>query len=341
MEEEKKSVGAEMVPAERRVITAQQIEDAGLLMPLVDPAALRAAFAERQRVLTSILDPNRDFVYSVRYFDRENKQRTYSCGTLDEAKKQAKHLTGEERNYSAHPKKSGVLKLAHALGIESRMVSVEGLPKDPRATWSSCRYLATHKRTNRQEEGQGYCDKTEKGGGMHNHAIISMADTRAYCKAVLRCAGYDNVGADEIDLDDSVLDVRIETDMPERRERPALAETHIPTTLTDAMTAPAATAPVTTPAPVAAPASTPAPVEQPTPASTPLPASPPPDGPGKGDVITNAMAAKLSKLMIEKCGSKEKAREWLQRNAGVERSIYVRQDQVGELEKKLEAMEVG
>jgi hypothetical protein len=327
---DEKDTGTALVPVTGRVVTTQQIEDAGLLMPLADPAALRAAFAERQRVLTSILDPDRDFVYSVRYHDREGNQRQLMVHTLAEANKQAAHLGG---TWSAHPRKSGVLKLAHALGIESRQVEVTGLPKDQRATYSSCRYIATHKRTGRQEEGQGYCDATERGGKQKVHAIISMADTRAYCHAVLRCAGYDNVGAEELELDDGAGGVTIQNVMPGERDRPALSSQASPRSIVDAM---AVTAPPVATEPVAA-ATVPAPPA--TAAKEPLPPEPPPEGLGKGDVITNAMAGELSQKLLAKLGSKDKARAWLKEHAGVERSIYVREDQIGSLTKALDALE--
>jgi len=329
------NVGAD-APAANRIVSTQQIEDAGMMMPLADPAALRAAFAERQRVLTSILDPNRDFVYSVKYVDRENKQRQLMVNTLKEAQEKSAFLEG---HYTAHPKKSGVLKLAHALGIESRMVETTGLPKDTRANYSSCRYIATHKRTGRQEEGQGYCDKTERVN-MQNHAIISMADTRAYCHAVLRCAGYDNVGAESMEgLDDADgAVVVIQNTMPQVRERPALSSQSSPRSLVDELKQAA-------PAPQGEPV---AKTERTAPAAA-APQSPPPDEAttpsadaaiaGKGDVITNAMAAELSQLLLAKLGSKEKAREWLKDKAGVERSVHVRDDQLGSLKSMLNALE--
>lgn len=351
------NVDTELVPAASRAVTTQQMEDAGLMMPLVDPAALRAAFAERQRVLTSILDPERDFLYSIKYYDPRdgNRQRTMLTTSLKDAQAKVAHL-GLGASYSAHPKKSGVLKLAHALGIESRRIDVAGLPADPRVNYSVCRYMATHKRTGRQEEGQGYCDKSEKGGSMNNHAIISMADTRAYCHAVLRCAGYDNVGAEEIELVDVEPMVVITNEPPpvRERERPALVETTSPTVLdvslastparetvaarpaaTPAQAPTAATAPVTKPEPepsasgAASETSGAAPTD-PAPAMAPV---------GPADVITNAMAGELSKLLMAKLGSKPQAQKWLMDNAGVERSVHVREDQIGDLTKKLNAME--
>jgi hypothetical protein len=347
-----KNAGTEVVPAVGRIVTTQQIEDAGLLMPLADPAALRAAFAERQRVLTSILDPDRDFLYSVKYRDRDGNERSTLVNTLTEAKRQIEHL-GNGAKYDAHPKKSGCLKLAHALGIESVMVETTGLPKDPRANWSSCRYIATHKRTGRREEGQGYCSSDERPNQkMKAHAIISMADTRAYCHAVLRCAGYDNVGAEEMELlaaGEQDVAVTIQNVIPVERERPALATQSAPrTTIMEEMNRTAPTQAAPTPiaassqaapqaaAPAAAQASAPAPTPTP---KEPLPAAPHPEGPGKGDVITNAMAAELSAKLLAKLGSKEKARAWLKDAAGVERSIHVREDQIGSLTKMLDALE--
>jgi hypothetical protein len=340
---DEKSVGAELVPAVGRVVTTQQIEDAGLMMPIADPAALRAAFAERQRVLTSILDPDRDFLYSVKYKDRDGNDRSVFTNTLAEAKAQVAHL-GVGARYDAHPKKSGCLKLAHALGIESRMVETTGLPKDPRANYSSCRYIATHKRTGRQEEGQGYCDSSERAK-MKAHAIISMADTRAYCHAVLRCAGYDNVGAEEMELlaIGDPMEVTIQNNMPVERERPALATQAAPRTIVDEMkvSAPAATPVTVTSQGTAEGPGVRVPMGAAPAASVPepLPPAPPPEGPGKGDVITNAMAAELSALLLAKLGSRDKARAWLKDNAGVERSIHIREDQIGSVTKKLEALE--
>lgn len=330
MSENEKNAGTDLVPAAGRTITTQQIEDAGFMMPVADPGTIRAAFAERQRVLTSILDPERDFLYSVRYADREGKERTKLYNSLTEAKDSAAHLGA--KGYSAHPKKSGVLKLAHALGIESKKSEVSGLPHDPKATFSFCTYIATHKRTGRSEEGQGYCDKTEKDKA---HAIISMADTRAYCHAVLRCAGYDNVGAEEIELLYNEPMVIIENVLPHHRERPAsLAEnTQTAPVIETAPVREVATAPVRPAAPVTAPARPAAPN------STAVSGPPPqPDAPHGDAVITNSMAGDLSKLLLEKFGSKEKARAWLVTNAGVERSIHVREKQIGLLTSTLTAL---
>ena len=51
------------------------------------------------------------------------------------------------------------------------------------------------------------------------------------------------------------------------------------------------------------------------------------------------MAAELSVLLLAKLGSRDKARAWLKDNAGVERSIHIREDQIGSITKKLEALE--
>jgi len=337
MSEEKDVSTTQVVAPTSRIVTTQQMEDAGIIMPLADPAVIRAANAERQRVLTSILDPDRDFLYSVKYVDRDGKQRQTMVSTRKEADDQAKHVGGV---WSAHPKKSGVLKLAHALGIESKKVETTGLPKDPRATYSSCTYIATHKRTGRQEEGQGYCDKTEKAG-MQNHAIISMADTRAYCHAVLRCAGYDNVGAESM-VTDGIDDdfITIHNTIPVERARPALASMAAPRTINDELAATAPPAAEAVPAvatPAAATASTTASAPASQPASQPSsPASSPASTEG---LITNAQAAELSQLLLAKLGSKDKARGWLMENANVERSLHVREDQIGKLKSMLNALE--
>lgn len=303
------------VDVEHKSVNVQDLERMGIMMPMADPAALRAAFAYKMRILTSILDPDRDMIYSIRYYDSGGKQKQIIANSLREAKEKAKHLNG---SWSAHPKKSGVMKLAHALGIETRLVERTGLPTEPNARFSSCRYVATHKRTGFSAEGQGYCDAQERD---KNHAIISMADTRAYCHAVLRCAGYDQVGAEALDLDnpDDNESVTIQPARPENM--PALPES------TGQPSGTVVSAPSTSARPKEVAAATETP-----------PTSAAPQG--RGDVITNAMAAQLSAKLLAKLGSKPKAKDWLVANAGVERTIYVREDQFNKLDSMLDSMEV-
>lgn len=308
--------GTNIVPVEMdgSIVTDQEIEASGLMMPRVAPAVLREAFAYRQKVLTSVLDPNRDFIYSIRYF-ADGKQKQMTAGTLDEAKKHASFLNG---TWSAHPKKSGVLKIAHALGIQCRLVERTGLPLDQRANFSFCTYQAVHSRTGHTAEGQGYCDKTERD---KVHALVSMADTRAYCHAVLRCAGYDQVGAESLDVGDGDEAVTIQHQAPPKALVPETAPKPL-----DLREPPPKTQ--------AAPAVTESPKAS---AETPAPA-PTPSASGSG-VITNAMAALLSKKMLDKLGSREKCREWLMTNFGYERSVHVPEDKYQQVVAKIDAVE--
>ena len=153
----------------------------------------------------------------------------------------------------------------------------------------------------------------------------------------------------DIDLIDGV--VTIHNSLPAERERPVLAAESTARPVTVVSAAPErAVVPAVVPAavPVAAsvaavqsaPKATPvatAPVAT-APVATPV-SEPSPVSDGKGEVITNAMAAELSALLLAKLGSRDRASAWLRENAGVERSIYVKEDQIGSLTKKLEAME--
>jgi hypothetical protein len=355
MSDEKESAGLLPAPAGgigTKTFSSSELEAMGLAMPLVEPTVLRAAFAERERIITSILDPNNDFLYSVRYADPagQGKVKQAFVQRLDRALELAKATNGE---WSAHPTKSGCLKLAHALGIESRRVEVTGLPVDQRANWSSCRYIARHRRTGREEEGQGYCDGTEKGGKMAAHAIISMADTRAYCHAVLRCAGYDKVGADSMVFDEDETVTVISHDrraqMVVNAPPPALAtSSQASGTIVDHMggeTASPETAQVESATVAKKEEPTPA-KEAPAPAATqePAPAAAPAQAPANirvnpDSLITNAQAAALSNRLLTIFGSKPKASAWLVENAGVERSIHVTEDKFNPLMKKLDALE--
>jgi len=169
------------------------LSDLGFITPIATPARLRAAFAEKQRLYAAILDES-DYIYTISYTEAgKTKQSVYSRRA--DAEKAAKAYGVEVR---ASPKKSGITKLATALGIESRRKMTRGLPDDAMATYSFVTYEATHKRSGRTEEGVGWCDKTERGGRIDLHSVIATADTRAYNRAVLRLAGFGDVSAEEI-----------------------------------------------------------------------------------------------------------------------------------------------
>lgn len=173
-------------------ISLGQLADLGFIMPVATPEVLRAAFDSRQRLITAILDP-RDFLYTVPYME-QGRQKQQVCSTLAEAEKWA---TTYKTEYKANPKKSGVVKLAVALGIHAERIKTAGLPDDPKAEFAYCVYKAVHKATKAEAEGVGWCDKAERGN-RSTHDLIAMADTRAFCRAVLRLAGLGDVSADEI-----------------------------------------------------------------------------------------------------------------------------------------------
>lgn len=169
------------------------LADLGFITPIATPARLRAAFAEKQRLYAAILDES-DYIYTVSYTENgKTRQNIYT--RREDAEKAAKAYGVDIR---ASPKKSGIVKLASALGIQARRRMVRGLPDDPAATYSYVVYEATHQRTGRSEEGIGWCDKTERGGRISSHDVIATADTRAYNRAILRLAGFGDVSADEI-----------------------------------------------------------------------------------------------------------------------------------------------
>lgn len=173
------------------------LESLGMIVPIMLPDKLRAAFALRQRMYAAVLDPS-DYIYTVSY--RENVQgkerdRQYISSRRADAQKMADTYGVP---MFAKPKKSGIVKLARALGIEAKRISTAGLPGDPRATYSYVEYEAVHKATGVREIGVAWCDNNEKGGRISAHDIIATADTRAYNRAILRLSGFGEVSADEV-----------------------------------------------------------------------------------------------------------------------------------------------
>lgn len=172
------------------VLSTSALADLGLIMPIATPQMLRAAFAEKQRLYAAILDEH-DYIYSISYIEQQKQKQAIYSNRADAEKASATYGVP----YRASPKKSGIVKLAAALGIQAVRKQTSGLPSDPAATFSYVLYEATHKRTGRTEEGIGWCDTKER----HKlHDIIATADTRAYNRAVLRLAGFGDVSADEI-----------------------------------------------------------------------------------------------------------------------------------------------
>jgi hypothetical protein len=176
---------------------SEVLNSMGFVMPAADPDMIRQAFAYKQRMFAAILDEN-DYLYTVSYQNqRGSKTFTDQLITTDHAYAQdrAQAFNGK---VSARPKKSGIVKLARALGIVARPIENEGLPKDPNATFSYVKYEAVHERTGVKEIGIGFCDSSERNGKISKHHIITTADTRGYNRAVMRLSGFGEASADEI-----------------------------------------------------------------------------------------------------------------------------------------------
>ena len=281
-------------------ITLDQLGNLGFITPIASPEVLRAAFDQRQKMIAAILDP-RDFIYTVPYVEN-GRQKQQVCNSKEEAEKwSAQYGT----RYTANPKKSGVVKLAVALGIEAKRTGCSGLPDDGMANFSYATYVARHTRTGAEAEGVGWCDRAERGGRMSTHDIIAMADTRAYCRAVLRLAGLGDVSADEIlgspDFiggGTQVVDGPAPTSPPKRPAQAAIQAPVAEVKLEAVVESRVEAEPET--------------VSQGWNLS--------PGGNDDEILVTQAQAQKLSLLAVEKLGTKEDARKWLNQTFGLSRS---------------------
>lgn len=172
------------------------LERAGYIVPVGSPKDLREANALKQRLYAAILD-ERDYMYTVSYqTTSQGKEYTKQYITMNRAEALA---TAEKLNgtVGAKPKKSGIVKLARALGIVCKPVLRE--ERTIRGVLGFyVVYEATHAKTGYSEEGIGWCDASERRGNMSIHDMIATADTRAYGRAVLRLAGFGDVSADEV-----------------------------------------------------------------------------------------------------------------------------------------------
>jgi len=186
-------IGEQAVTLDAGSLSMAQLSDMGIIAPIATPQVLRQAFAYKQRLYAAILDPN-DYLYTVSYKEGK-KTRQYVSGVRADAQKVADTY---KVPLFAKPKKSGIVKLADALGIEAECKTRQGLPSDPIATFSYAVYEAVHKRSGRKAEGVGWCDTSERGGYISRHDVIATADTRAFNRAVLRLSGFGDVSADEI-----------------------------------------------------------------------------------------------------------------------------------------------
>jgi hypothetical protein len=174
----------------------QFLRDMGFPVPIASPEELRAAFDYQTRMFAAVLGEN-DYLYVVTYKD-VNKMRSDVTTSYADAVKMTERFAPMGAQMSAKPKKSGIVKLARALGITGRVLRRAGLPDDPMCTFAFVEYEALHEATGRSEVGVGWCDLSERGGKISKHDAIATADTRAYNRAVLRLAGFGDVSAEEI-----------------------------------------------------------------------------------------------------------------------------------------------
>lgn len=186
--------GTEHSLTEGRETDVGKLAQMGMIVPLADPATVRAVAKRKAEVITALLDPEGDFLYQIPYQDARGKKREKLCTSKREAEEFAEKVGAE---YRARPKRSGFEKIAEVLGLDAEPIEQRGVPVDVKADYSWVKYKATHVRSGRTAFGVGYCDKSEKGY-LTNHAMLATADTRAYVRAIGRLAGYGDVGADEI-----------------------------------------------------------------------------------------------------------------------------------------------
>jgi hypothetical protein len=182
---------ADVAPSD---IQMNDLSDYGFILPVASPEKTREALAMRQRIYAAILDPL-DYLYCVSFKDH-GKPRQYISNRREDAQKVA---DTHKAPLLAKPKKSGIVKLADALNIEGEILNEEWKENPADGTWYfEVTYKAIHRRTGRSALGKGACDKSERGGRISTHDILTTADTRAFNRAVLRLSGFGDVSADEI-----------------------------------------------------------------------------------------------------------------------------------------------
>lgn len=204
------------------VVDVSMLQDMGFITPIASPEQLRAAFAYQQRMMAAILDEN-DYLY-IASWDSDGKRKQKVTADRGEAVALAEKFEHLNSSISAKPLKSGIVKLARALGITAERMEVQGLPSDPKAIYSYVEYKATHERTAKSEVGVGWCDKSERGGKISSHDVIATADTRAYNRAILRLAGFGDVSADEIVAGASDNPESVPDNVPETPKQKELEE---------------------------------------------------------------------------------------------------------------------
>lgn len=193
---------AEPAPATLAVIDGKMNEQQvmklmahhGMIVPISTPEGLRHLYATRQKMYAAILDEN-DYLWIVKFKGDKGGGRQYIAANKKEAEERAEALHGD---IMCKPTKSGVQKLAEALGITSRCVIREERTYNRTTIGIYCEYEAKHELSGKIESGVGFCGKDERYGKISIHEMITTADTRAYCRAVLRLSAFGDVSAEEI-----------------------------------------------------------------------------------------------------------------------------------------------
>ena len=195
----------------------QNLISMGLVVPIATPEDIRAAFSIQQKLIANILDEH-DYLYVVPYTADGNKQRRYITTDRKSAIQFAKGYELPLSAVRAAPKKSGIQKLAAALGISARRVMNGGLPTEPASDYAWVEYEARHDKTGRTASGVGFCNMKERNGTAHE--VIATADTRGYNRSVLRLAGFGDTSADDIVGTTTPQNVQLTSDPSELKDAP-------------------------------------------------------------------------------------------------------------------------
>lgn len=323
--------------ADGQSFTLEQLSDLGLAAPLATPDMMRGLYAYRRRTAAAMLDREHDFLYSIQY-QEQGKTKEKMTTSYKEA---IKFRDMYNVPYKATPRKSGIAKLATAFGVEGTIVEMRGLPVEQNADYCYIKYEVVAKKSGAKATGVGFARRNERGYPMPEHHMIGLADTRSYGRAVLRLAGFGEAGAEEIDNDIQLSGVQIKMGPIQAAARlsPAssaqVIDAQVQETRTPVATPAATKQAAPTAARQAAPAQQPAQSTQqaapkPQPAEVAMPSP---------STITEAQVGKLSSLLKEKLGSRERAQAWLMTQVNVNTSRAVPESAYADLVQKLETME--
>lgn len=324
--------------AEGQSFTLEQLSDLGLAAPLATPDMMRGLYAYRRRTAAAMLDREHDFLYSIQY-QEQGKSKEKMTTSYKEA---IKFRDMYNVPYKATPRKSGIAKLATAFGVEGTIVEMRGLPMEHNADYCYVKYEVVAKKSGAKATGVGFARRNERGYPMPEHHMIGLADTRAYGRAVLRLAGFGEAGAEEIDNDIQLSGIQIKMGPIQSavaRLSPSstaqvidaqVQETRIPVATAQNTAKQPAPAPTRQASPTQQQAPTQPQAQKTAPAEVPMPSP---------STITEAQVGKLSSLLKEKLGSRERAQAWLMSQVNVNTSRAVPESAYADLVQKLETME--